>query len=91
MVKRCLRTKWLRGAQRRVDNRTLAYYVEKAGLPWTTIRKVLPHVAAALKVPYGYDTPRSLVVHECCAVLRKRGLDVPADYQPPWERYPNRY
>lgn len=87
MAKKSLRVYWIKRGERSDDNRTIAYYVEKAGLRWTTIRKVLPHVCAALKVPYLGATPRSLLVHECCVVLRKRGFTVPPEYVAPWLRF----
>ena len=66
-------------------NAALAFYVERQGRPWISIRAHLPRVMAELGLGDTWSRRKKATL-ACLAVLQERGCLPPPGYIPPWKR-----
>lgn len=71
--------------KRRQSSRALAFYCEREGITWTSIREAVNVIAPALGVVMTKKR-RSHLAIECMDILSERGITPPPGYVPPWQR-----
>lgn len=75
----------IRAFKRKDSHRSIAFFWERSGQKWTSLRDVLPGVAAACGVRID-GKRRSDVAIECAEALPRMGFVPPNGYVAPWHR-----